>query len=318
MPAFVEKVQATVRERTGLFANWLPTDPLNIGAFGYVNNGILVKEGNLSDIGVEFNTRFSNSSSSTIGFSHDTTLDFTAKGLVSPSREGSVNCEVTFEREGALVYHLTGLKSAEFETKAQTYLSLVTRAFEQKLYWPPYYVLVDEIRKAENSTILVSQTSDAGITLSAEASMSLDSDAPLAELSGKVVMRKSNGSIFQSISKRNTTPLFSARRIGFKDSDEVGFIDGLSAWFFRKFQRSYDETVPIRVVNFDLSTDTEVLELAVNKEHLFLEAQLLSPTDFLDGGGPPTGNDPSGGRAAKSSTNVLRAPQRAAKKVGRS
>jgi hypothetical protein len=209
MTSPVLSYQEEMYRNLGFFANWLPGDPIEIGAVGILSEGRFRRVSSLRELKVKYN-------SATVGTKQN--VQFTSTkgttiavgGGTSVLEIGKVSIEINFSTEGAFVFHANGLQAERLENLKEVGDKIL------ELYrvgmWEKQWFLIEACHHAQSVTIIVSQDSSASVNLngSAEAGLSFLS---LADPKLDLKATSSRGKLFQVIGAKGVWPLYSCLRV---------------------------------------------------------------------------------------------------------
>ncbi|MHB9833275.1 hypothetical protein Q8F57_000390 [Paraburkholderia terrae] len=196
-------------KKVGFFANWLPGDPIDIGAIGVLTGGRFRQESSLGDLKIPFKENDS-------GFPQD--LRYTSSSGVSVSTSEKVAVAATataevsieFSQQGAFLFHASGLRKRQFEKR-----TVITRAVldaDAHGRWKKNWVLVDALHTADYATIIVSESSNAGVVLTAQVSGPV-SVVSLTDPKLGLQVTSSQGRLVQVICAQKLRPLYQCVRL---------------------------------------------------------------------------------------------------------
>lgn len=193
-----------MHEKVGFFANWLPGDPLEIGAIGVLRDGRFRKESSLRDLKISCHE-------GEPGYPQDLHYTSSSGVKISSSAQASAvataNAEVAieFSQEGAFIFQAVGLRSHQIENRAAVARGIL-RADEDN-QWQGNWVLIDSVYMADCATIIVSESGGAGLVLAAKVGGTI-SAAALADPKLDVEVKSSRGRLVQVICERKLRPLY--------------------------------------------------------------------------------------------------------------
>lgn len=284
--SFVEEVQRRIYSRTSLFGTWLPTDPIQVGEYGSIRRGRFNREGNLKQRGIPLSETRIASSPSVLGFSDR--ASFNSKGSVA-AKAGNVASgvlEITLSGEGAFVYHLQDIVVRRIANKEEFFESLFLAILSNKLKWRDDFVVIDEVREAGASTLIVLESDAGKLTVKGNIPLGAESAAPLAKIGAKVSVNIERGSIFHAMGKTSSTPLYSAKRLSFVPPEPPGPLRTLSemtAWFRERLGFVNLRPDEVRMVDYVALADQDRITFEVPRAdaRFSVTAEQLSLADFL-------------------------------------
>src|SRR6266852_7385734 len=106
-----------MHEKIGFFANWLPGDPLEIGAIGVLADGRFRRESSLRELTIPCKE-------SDAGYPQELHYTSSSGVKISTSAQASVvatgNAEVAieFSQEGAFIFQAVGLRARQLENRS--------------------------------------------------------------------------------------------------------------------------------------------------------------------------------------------------------
>jgi len=193
-----------MHEKVGFFANWLPGDPLEIGAIGVLTDGRFRKESSLKELKIACQE-------SDPGYPQD--LHYTSNSGVKISTSGQASAVATasaevaieFSQQGAFVFQAVGLRGRQLENRAAVARGVLQADEEER--WQRNWVLIESLHVADCATIIVAESSGAGLVLAAKAGGTI-SAAALADPKLDVQVKSSSGSLVQVLCERKLRPLY--------------------------------------------------------------------------------------------------------------
>jgi hypothetical protein len=204
----VKLYQKEMHDNLGFFATWLPGDPIEIGDAGVLKNGSFRRVGSLAELGIRFDVSEDSSTqdvkyTSTSG----TKLAFSAGASVA----GVAKTEITvdFSREGAFVFHASGLRTRRLSNRMEVARKLLA-AFRAKK-WQGNWLLVEALHTAERATIIVSEENSAGVSLAADAATI--PSVSLADPKITLAVTSTRGKLVHVVGKQGLRPLYACLRV---------------------------------------------------------------------------------------------------------
>lgn len=215
MNASHRKYAAEMFKKFGYHATWNPGTPLRLGDIGFFRKQIFTRITDLESLGLSFDIRNDTSKTSLYHASHGG-LSITTKLAGNTSPAGSI----LLPADAGLIVEFTKENSVLFKANNTITISIKdnTRLSEQiiQLYlknkWEKDWVLITELVKAENATILISNSADGKIELKANANLSA-AMIDIADASFRFSTQFSRGLQTQIISAEGLTPLFRSMQL---------------------------------------------------------------------------------------------------------
>jgi len=203
----------------GLFANWMPSDHVDVGDYGSIRKERFLRDGSLRDLGLQF--AFEETRKAAAKLEYVDGAKFKTGAAVSGETTQTVGVKakagvsVQFSGVGAFVYHLSGINQRRFKNPAKFYELLGKELLAERVTLDDDAVLVDEVRLADTSTIIVSESKDGKLDLTT--GFNPIGAAFLANAKGKIQVTHSAGSFFRWIADGSTIPLIHLVRPHFPD-----------------------------------------------------------------------------------------------------
>lgn len=199
-------------QRTGYRATWLPGETMELGAVGFLRDGLFDQRARLSDFGITFASR---AGTGRTGFEYQSSIgvktSYKAAGESSAAFRGvgvtSAGVRFEFSRLGAVVFSAPRCVITQIDNK---------RALERKLRgvtdWDMGWVIVTKVVKATSATILLSGSSEAFVELRASGSVA-PGGVDLADLAVGFSRARASGMAVNLVAEGQLTPLYEAFRM---------------------------------------------------------------------------------------------------------
>lgn len=193
------------------YAAWPPNAPLKLGDFGYLNGAVFQRKSHLSTYGIEWKTRRGTGESTyslTSGFGTNVTL--LGKGDVAPGgiTLAKALAEVSFSSAGSVFFNAAGCTVDEIENEIELGRSILN-LFAQR-QWNDDWWVVTRLIHAKSTTVAVSESAEAGLSLEAA------SDQPYVDLANaelKLVAKRRKDVSNVIVSETGLTPLVALSRV---------------------------------------------------------------------------------------------------------
>jgi hypothetical protein len=205
-----EEYVREVRTELTFFPTWLPYDRIEVGTFGVLKDGRLVREGQLSDFGIEVRPRESPPGA---GFHKSKGVVARAStGAHVEDEEGSlsagVNLEFTRKHAWMLACQSDVLIDIEniYDVKNEVLGVRRTRTNQ----WHDTYCLVTAVRRVRQLRVLISKRKSTRVAAHGNGVVKATSDLLL---SAELKLEYSSDDVFVVERATNTTPLYELRRI---------------------------------------------------------------------------------------------------------
>jgi len=198
--------------RTGYRATWLPGETMELGAIGFLKDGLFDQRARLRDFGISFAAK---AGTGRTGFEYQssTGVKTSYKAAGEPSAVfrgigvGSAGVRFEFSRLGAVVFSAPNCEITEIDNK---------RALERKLRsahdWDMGWVVITKVVKAHSATILLSGSSEAFVELRASASAA-PGGFDLADVAVGFSRARASGMAVNLVAQGRLTPLYEAFRM---------------------------------------------------------------------------------------------------------
>src|SRR5262249_53468912 len=105
----VRLYQDEMYSNMGLFATWLPNDPVEVGDVGVLKEGRFTRLTSLAELNIQYRTRPAHATASLQYTSTESTkVTASAGAAVAPVAKAEIR--IDFSRDGAFLFHAAGLK----------------------------------------------------------------------------------------------------------------------------------------------------------------------------------------------------------------
>jgi hypothetical protein len=189
------------------FAAWLPNTKVLLGDVGVVEGKYFKRKTSLAALGVKFATR---TGDKPLVFNDDLTsglqVHAKAAGEVAAGTElplANAGVSIDFTSEGAFLFHAVNCFNDEIEDKATLGRSLAE--LHRKGKWDISWSVVDTVIRAGSSTILVSNSRNAGLDLTAKTAVEISN---LARPELGLAVNSKRGDVTLFLAEQGLTPLF--------------------------------------------------------------------------------------------------------------
>lgn len=198
------------------YANWMPDQPVALGDFGILDGKRFTQLGNLSKFQISF---------SVIKKQGTPQQHFCSKGTVNyllhaKGTGGSLNAcvELGFKKSGAVFFNLAGCHYDMIADKVA--LGQAIETLYRNGPWKLEWVIITDLVSAHCTTVAISNTDDAKLTLAAETSVP---NIDFADASVELKVSSSKGVGYQVISAPGLSPLFAFARLRKRWFDDPEF-----------------------------------------------------------------------------------------------
>lgn len=199
-------------QRFSYLATWLPNTRLQLGDVGVQDGQAFRRVTSLKDLGIAFQVR---TGADRVDFTYTSqsgvTIQAKAQGQVaagSPLASAQAGISIEFGEAGAFLFQAVGCSIDEIEDKAAVGRAAI--ALFQQGQWEPDWAVVDTLVKADSATIVVSNSQDAGLDLSADVPVTI---GDLAKADAGLAVKAQRGDVVRFIAARGLAPLFKLSRV---------------------------------------------------------------------------------------------------------
>jgi len=202
-------------DKFGYYATWEPGTIREIGEVGELKDNEFIRLTSLKNLGVQFSIRTDNTK-------HD--LNYTSKGTVTVTQklkgsatpaasklgEMEAGYVIEFGKENSILLKAIGVSTEQIDDQVALSKEII-RLFKDK-QWEKHWVVITELKHAESATIIISNSANSKIEISAKAAAGQETlNIANAELGLSVV--SSSGINTEIIGKKDLTPLFKLKGI---------------------------------------------------------------------------------------------------------
>ncbi len=189
----------------GLYANWMPTNLVEVGDYGIVANGQFERLGTLRDYGATFEVEDLHGISNNLEYKDKLELSVNALAEAGTGAGQSAKVTLAMKDKGAFLYHLANVRQLR-PTNTRHFHEQVARAIlTGGVNFPKNGVLISEVQVAAKATIIVSEGQEGYLELNT--AFKPTDTAFLSGASGKISTTISRGSLLQWIAHDRTTSL---------------------------------------------------------------------------------------------------------------
>lgn len=136
----VKTYQKEMHSNLGFFANWLPGDPMEVGAIGEIVGGRFRQAATLNDLRIDYDLS-EESSPHPLKYQSISGTDVVMGGGLS--EEGAIleaEVKIEFSKEGAFLFEAIGVRQVQIKNRFDV-TSAILKAYE-KGKWKPHWYLV--------------------------------------------------------------------------------------------------------------------------------------------------------------------------------
>ena len=194
---------------------WLPSTRYNLGDIGVLNGHYFEKVGSLGELGILFQPT-EDSGASPLELVSESSVSFTFKlageknQIFESVPEANAGVKINFGSEGAFVVQCPSAYEPEIASPMALQQEIINSY--QKGKWQSDWVVITRIVTAPTATFLISQSSNSGLELSAEANLTAGlADLAKAELG--FTLRSQRGEIIKMVGAQDVTPFFQVGRL---------------------------------------------------------------------------------------------------------
>jgi hypothetical protein len=207
--------------RFSYLATWLPNLPLQLGDVGTLQNDEFKQMTTLKDLGITFDIC---TSATPVDFTYTSDSGVrlitklageAAAGTTLPVGEAGISMQ--FSNEGAFVFEAIGCTVAEIEDKTALGQAVFKLLGQKK--WDSSWAVVDTVVRADSATIVVSNSANATLDLTAKTPITV---ASLAKVDAELSVNSQSGDVIRFVAARGLAPLFRLSRV--KHSFLSGFL----------------------------------------------------------------------------------------------
>jgi len=286
----LKEVQPRIYGLTGgLFANWMPSDPVEVGDYGVISRERFQRDGSLRNWNIDFDIETPKKLSGKLDYSDRTKLRVGAAlkaGAAIPGQGSpTASAKINFEGEGAFLYHLSGITSRRLLNSRTFFEELARKWLAGEVKLEENSVIINEVRVADKATIIVSEGREGSLEL--EGNFSVGGEAVLADVNGKLSVSSSAGNLFQWLAAGGTIPLIGLVRPVMGPPDGGPPAHGALAAFLGRiwdlFRRNHWDVRAVQLRDFSTSPKvTTVTAVLPNDEVIAVGFYAVDVAQFLN------------------------------------
>ena len=239
-------------ENFGYFATWEPGTTRELGEVGELRNNEFIRVTNLKNLKIDFKI-IKDEVKHELNYSSKGSVKLTQKlnGKTTPVAsvlaEADAGFVLEFGKEKSVFLKAIGVVTEQIDDQASMSQEILKRYNEGK--WEKQWVVINELKRAESATIVISNSANSKIEISAKAALGKE-ELNIADATLDLSIVASQGINTEIIAKTEVTPLFRLK--------------GIKKPFFGK------ETVQNKGVENE-SAETESVEEEVSANEDFIE-----------------------------------------------
>ena len=198
---------------TNHHANFPPTQPIELGDFGVLDNGFFRKLGGIKSVyGIEFE-QIPDNNPTNEEFKSDSSVSvsFVAKGDITPGGTPAIKASLDLGFSSSKSLFFSAAKVSYVAIKDLVVVGDKILQLQKEGRWKKNYVLVGTILKADRVILIISGSSNASITIEAKSDAVPKID--LADLSMKLEVKKSSNVAHQIVADDNLVIGFALSRV---------------------------------------------------------------------------------------------------------
>ena len=201
-----------IYDRFSYLATWLPNTSLVLGDVGFQEGGYFKRMTTLKELGIPFKVRsgkkpvdFTYTSQSGITFQTKAAGEVAAGTTLPLGQAGIV---IEFNESGAFLFQAIGCRVNEIEDKEKLGQAII-QMYREKT-WDGGWSVVDTLVKADSVTIVVSNSQQASLELSAKTPLAITN---LANVEAGLTVNSQQGDMVRFLAAKGLMPLFKLSRI---------------------------------------------------------------------------------------------------------
>ncbi len=235
-----------------LYVNWLPNEAVTLGDFGYLQNGLFHKEGNLKEIlrDIEIHEaspnppawyEYRSTSTQVVEISPQSQVK------VNESIDINVGLEIKFSHKNSVFFNAPGCV-VRFIDNLLNFKEKIIGLYNTGK-WQQEYVIVTKLLQATSATIIISSSDNSSITLEAGGQTTID----LANANLKFKVKSENNIGFKLTTERDIIPLIGFHKL------KKGFLGLGNPTIDTVFESSFDRGNQVET-EWDLSEVDDVID----------------------------------------------------------
>jgi hypothetical protein len=189
----------------GLFANWMPSDVVDVGDFGTVVNGQFNRLGSIRDYGAVFDVAEAPAGTTELEYKDKLSINVNVLGSASAGKSQGAKVKLDLKAKGSFLYHLSNTRQCRPASSRVFNEQAAQVLFSGKADFPKDGVLITEVQRAGHATIIVSE--EQGGQLELKTDFKPTGTAFLSGASGGISTSFSHGSLFSFVGQDEITAL---------------------------------------------------------------------------------------------------------------
>jgi hypothetical protein len=197
-----------LRSDLALYPTWLPTDPIELGAFGTLKRGKLHVDGRLGDLGIDVIATTSETSDAPIRKSRGVRFRATSQAnATSALVDASLGVTLEMERDHAWVFAARGITTVEIKNIAAVRDAVLEAQKDGR--WQREWLLVTELRRVQTLNVMIARSRATRARVVAKGTVAA-ADVLLAD---DVTVQRDSDDLFTIENHAAATPLYALRKL---------------------------------------------------------------------------------------------------------
>jgi hypothetical protein len=209
MASPVKLYQKEMHGNLGFFATWFPGDPMEIGDAGVLEGGRFRRMASLKELGIEPEVS-SGGSPQNLQYTSTEGTKVTLSAGAAATAVAKAEITVSFSKNGAFVFHVTGLRPERLENRAAVAEQIIDAYKKNK--WNKEWLLVEALHSADSATIIVSEDTSAELVLAASATTPI-TGISLSDPKIGLTVASTRGKLVHIVGGKKVRPLYSCLRL---------------------------------------------------------------------------------------------------------
>ena len=236
-------VNGVKKELNNYYGAWLPSTRYELGDVGLLKNNLFDRVTSLKNLGISF-TPSRDSDSTKIDYVSESSVSrvIKAAGQLNPNLpnipEGQAGIGIEFSKEGAFIIQAEECYELFIEDLVKLEKDILQ--VYQEGNWKSRWVVITQLMSTPNATILISNSSQSKIELSAEGDVTLQG-VSLGNAQAKFAVRAEIGKVLKFIDAKNVTPFFKLLQIAARPWPVFNILN---------FRPTFSRSEPLNPINF--------------------------------------------------------------------
>lgn len=206
--------RAVAKNLRPFFANWDPSQPIELGTYGELRQKMFLPLGNIREFSLSFSTQTTNGETTRqFESSGSAEIAFSSRATAPTGEIVNASVALDFKKKDSVFFNIAGCRYTAIKNPGILARAIMDLWRSKNSAWNRSWVVVTDLVHSRSTTILISRTSNAKAVLEAEGRVA-QVDLANAAINLHVCSKKHLG--YHLVGEQGITPLFRLSKIQFR------------------------------------------------------------------------------------------------------